>query len=117
MLGLVAGIALVIVIISTVIIILTGKSVAKPLEEIKNLADRINSGEQDIETELAKIEDGGDQVGKLVIAFKTLAAMISNRGDTVIPKKGKKIVYPPNELYMTNKIAWKGMLKDLPNYS
>ena len=115
LLGLTSGIAFVITIVSVIIINLVGKSIGRPLEGIKTMTDRINSGEINIESELNNLEEGTEQVSDLVQAFKSLVTTISQRRHAEVPNRGKKKIYPPNELYKTEKIVWKEFLKNIPN--
>ena len=115
LLGLTAGIALIIITVSAIIIDFTGKSIAKPLVGIKTLTDRIYAGEKNIENELELLEEGTERVAELVRAFKSLANTISHRRHAEVPNRGKKKVYPPNELYQTNRILWRASLNKIPN--
>ena len=115
LLGLTSGIAVIIIIISSIIIELTGRSISRPLEGIKRLTDRIYAGEKNIEKELDALDEGNEQVSELVKAFKSLVISISNKRHAENPNKGKKKIFPPNELYQTNRITWKDSLKNLHN--
>jgi nitrogen fixation/metabolism regulation signal transduction histidine kinase len=114
LLGLTCIIGVIIIIVSAIIVNLTGSSVSKPLIGIKTLTDRINVGEVKIEEELEKLEEGTEQVAELVRAFKSLATTISSRRHTDVNIKGKEI-FPPNELFQTGRVTWKAFLSQIPN--
>jgi HAMP domain-containing protein len=114
LLGITIAIAFVVVAISAVIINFIGKSIAKPLEGIKKMTDRINAGKTDVEHELEKLEEGIDQVADLVKAFKSLVGIILQRNNADIINTSKKKIYPPNELYLTDRITWKESFSTIP---
>ena len=114
LIGLTCIIGVIIIIVSAIIVNLTGSSVSKPLIGIKNLTDRINVGEVKIEEELDKLEEGTEQVAELVRAFKSLATTISTRRHADVQVRSKKQIFPPNELYRTNRITWKVFFKNIP---
>lgn len=114
LLGLTCIIGLIIIIVSAIIVNLTGSSVSKPLIGIKNLTDRINIGEVDIEKELEKLEEGTEQVADLVRAFKSLATTISYRRHADVQVGGKTKIFPPNELYRSQRLTWKDLLVGIP---
>lgn len=115
LLGLTGGIALIIILVSAIIVDLTGKSIAKPLVGIKTLTDRIYAGEKNIEKELDLLEEGTEQVTDLVRAFKSLVNTVSYRRHAEVSNKGKRKIYPPNELYQSDRVTWKDQLSKIPN--
>lgn len=114
LLGLTCIIGVIIIIVSAIIVNLTGMSVSKPLIGIKTLTDRINIGEVDIEKELERLEEGTEQVADLVRAFKSLAKTVSFKRNTDVQVKGKTEIYPPNELFKAQRLTWKDFLKNIP---
>lgn len=125
-----AGIYLVLITLSasiiTIIVIVIlihylAKSITEPLQGIIDFTNKINANatEKDMVTieELEKLKDGEDQVAHLVQAFKSLASGLINRREDRMPRALQTTqtkVYPPNELYKSNKITWRELIERIP---
>jgi uncharacterized membrane protein len=113
--------SLVTIIVIVILIHYLAKSITEPLQGIIDFTNKINANatEKDMVTieELEKLKDGEDQVAHLVQAFKSLASGLINRREDRMPRALQTTqtkVYPPNELYKSNKITWRELIERIP---
>lgn len=109
------------IIVIVILIHHLAKSITEPLQGIIDFTNKINANatEKDMVTieELEKLKDGEDQVAHLVHAFKSLASGLINRREDRMPRALQTTqtkVYPPNELYKSNKITWRELIERIP---
>jgi methyl-accepting chemotaxis protein len=113
--------SLVTIVVIVILIHYLAKSITEPLQGIIDFTNKINANatEKDMVTieELEKLKDGEDQVAHLVQAFKSLASGLINRREDRMPRALQTTqtkVYPPNELYKSNKITWRELIERIP---
>lgn len=113
--------SLITIVVIVILIHYLAKSITEPLQGIIDFTNKINANatEKDMVTieELEKLKDGEDQVAHLVQAFKSLASGLINRREDRMPRALQTTqtkVYPPNELYKSNKITWKELIERIP---
>jgi len=105
----------------TVLIYFLAKSISDPLKSIYDFSIKINEKctKKIDEEDLNSLKEGDSQVSELVQSFKALAGTLVNRPEQRNSRPlqlSKQRIFPPNELYCTDKLKWKGCINSLPDY-